>query len=104
MLGQILNNSSFLFKTSLSIWFAAWAIRYRSEIDEKLDRVAKIVRWSVVVFGYLIASLPGSKLGWVRVVAWFTGLLFLCWPNLAFRLRNAFRRETSTVNDFEKLD
>jgi hypothetical protein len=104
MLGQILNNAGFLFKTSLSIWFLAWAIRYRYEVDEKLDGPAKAVRWGVVAVGYLIGSVPGSKLGWVRLVAGFTGLLFLCWPNFAYRLRNAFRTETSAEHDLGKLD
>ena|SRR5271157_92319 len=104
MLGQILNNASFLFKTSLSIWFLAWAIRYRAEIDEKLDGRAKALRWGVVGIGFLIASVPGSRFGWVRVLAYVIALLFLCWPNFAYRLRNAFRRETSAEHDSGKLD
>jgi hypothetical protein len=35
MIRQILQNACFLLMTSLSIWFAVWAIRYRAEIDKK---------------------------------------------------------------------
>ena len=104
MVRQILQNASSLFKTSLSIWFAVWAICYRAEADEELDGTGKAIRWGVVVLGYLIASLVGSKLGWIRVVAGFIGLLFLCWPNFAYRLRNAFRHDSPAGHDLGQLD
>src|SRR5579863_5629946 len=80
---------SFLIEKSVGIWIAVWALRYRAGWDYKLDRAAKIVRWSVVGGGYLLAaSLPGPPV--VRLVPGFVGVGFLCWPNFAYRLAKLF--------------
>jgi len=103
MIRQMLREASFLFTTSASIWFVVWAIRRQAEVDEKLDRVATILRWSVVTLGYLTASLPVMGIGWLQVLAFVVGLLFLCWPNFAYRLRS-FLWGKSPAEGTEQLD
>jgi len=79
----------FLLKSSLGIWFAAWAIRYKADWDYKLSGEANAVRMAVVGFGYLLAaSLPGPAP--VRLVPGLLGISFLCWPNFAYHLTNLF--------------
>jgi len=85
----LLSHVSFLVQKSLGIWLAIWAIRYKADWDYKLSGTAKAVRWGVVAMGYVLAAaLPGP--GFVRLVPGITGLLFLCWPNLAYHLTNLF--------------
>lgn len=80
---------SFLAQKSISIWIMVWAIRYGAGWDYKLSRLAKRVRWIVVITGYLLAAfLPGPSIG--RLVSGFLGLIFLCWPNFAYHLTNLF--------------
>ncbi len=90
-LDAIFSRVGFMLTKSIGIWLSVWAIRYKAEWDYKLGETAKWVRWAVV-FGmyFLAASLPGSSLAPVRVIAGFTGLLFLCWPNFAYHLANQF--------------
>jgi hypothetical protein len=86
---RLISDVSFLTERSVGIWFTFWALRYRAGWDYKLNRAAKIVRWSVVGVGYLLgASLPGPAA--VRLVPGFIGVGFLCWPNFAYRLAKLF--------------
>ena len=103
MLRQMIHELSFLFSVSASIWFVAWAIRRQAEVDENLDRIATILRWSIVALGYLTAALPVRGIGWLQVLGFVVGLLFLCWPNFAYRLRN-FLWGKSPAESTEQLD
>lgn len=90
---QMWSNASRLAAAEICIWLVVWSIRHRGELDEKLDVTAKLIRWAVVLGGWLLASIPGGKFGPFRAVAGVLGLLFLCWPNFAYRLGNLFRRK-----------
>lgn len=91
----VISRFNFLWVKSLGPWLSVWAIRYKAECDYKLSPTARCVRWLVVAVGYfLAASLPGP--GFVRLVPGFTGLAFLCWPNLAYHLTNYFVRWPQT--------
>ena|SRR5215472_1305422 len=86
-----------LFTASLSIWFAAWAIRRNLEADKPLDEPAKFMRLIVVVACYGFAAVPsirsGTVLAWLQVTALVTGLGFLCWPNFAHYITHLFRKD-----------
>lgn len=76
------------------IWFSVWAVRRKAEVDYALERPARVVRWSVVVVGFVMGYyLPGPKFGYLRVAGGFLGLAFLCWPNFAYHLTNLFTKE-----------
>jgi len=98
MFEQILANARFLAQSGVCIWFVFWAYRRKYELDEKLDRRAKIVRWLVVAVCYVLASLPGPRFGPAKAVAMVGGLAFFCWPNFAYRLTNLFRRRSASQN------
>jgi hypothetical protein len=76
-----------------NIWFVAWAIRRRGELDNELDSTAKFVRWLLataclglaVQFPQLVNPPP------VRVCLGFVGMAFLVWPNFAFYLTRFLR-------------
>jgi len=85
----VMSRVGFLWTKSLAPWLSVWAIRYKAGCDYKLSPKARGVRWLVVAVGYVLAaSLPGP--GFVRLVPGFTGLCFLCWPNLAYHFTNFF--------------
>lgn len=85
----LVSRVTWMLAKSLGPWLSVWAIRYKTDCDYKLSPTARAVRWSVVLIGYVLAaSLPGP--GIVRVVPGLTGVCFLCWPNLAYRLTNFF--------------
>jgi hypothetical protein len=91
-----LNNTisylSALVAGAVSIWFFFWPYRRKYELDHKLDRTAKTVRWSIVVAGFGIALLPGPELKIVRIAAGIVLVAFLAWPNFAYHLAWLFRR------------
>jgi hypothetical protein len=94
ILEETLANARRLAQLEVCIWFAAWSIRRRGELDEKLDRAALALRWVVAVAGWLLASRPGP--GYVRAVALILSLAFLCWPNLAWHTVSLARRLRSS--------
>jgi hypothetical protein len=83
-----------LVQTSLSVWFVFWAIRRKSESDERLDTSAQIVRWTVVVLSYALTFVPQPELAWVRITFLLIGLAFVAWPNLASGLNRSLRSWT----------
>ena len=80
--------------TSLTLWFAAWAIRYKGELDEKLDPVAVRLRWGIVAGTHAVVIFASEWLKYpvVRVAVWSVGAAFLAWPNLAYHLTESLRR------------
>jgi hypothetical protein len=80
-------------KTSLILWFALWAIRYRGELDRELSRGAKLLRWAVVVLAHTVVIVASSWLKYpaVRVSVWGVGAAFLAWPNLAYHVFNMLK-------------
>jgi hypothetical protein len=78
--------------SAASVWLLFWAIRRTYEVDEKLDRRAQILRWSIIAAGFAATLPPGSTFKWVRIIGGFLGLAFLCWPNFAYHLRHLGRR------------
>ena len=93
MFRQMFANAALLGQIGICIWLVVWSIRRRGDMDEKLDRTAKAFRWAVVGAGWILAAVPGGRLGPPRAVAGVLGLAFLCWPNLAYHFVNFLRRE-----------
>jgi hypothetical protein len=74
------------------IWFTCWSIRFGFDLDYKLDRVGKTVRW--VMVGLCLGSVVEAPLLFnpdVRVGVGFCGIAFLVWPNLAYHLTRLLR-------------
>ena len=77
----------------LNIWFVCWAIRRQGELDYDLDRIARAVRWVIViiclglVFGLPQLLNPPS----LRVCVAIIGIAFLVWPNLAYHTTRFLR-------------
>lgn len=94
MLGETLRYASQLAESAVSVWFIAWAIRRRYELDCELNRSEHIIRWTIVAISLGLAMLrgPGLGLAVVRVAAGVTGLVFLAWPNLAHHAAGLFGR------------
>jgi peptidoglycan biosynthesis protein MviN/MurJ (putative lipid II flippase) len=86
MVGGTAAYLSLLAKGSVSVWFIAWALRRRYELDEKLGWREQTLRWSAIAVAFAVALLGGSDLAAVRIIAWIVATLFLAWPNLAFHL------------------
>jgi len=76
----------------ICIWLSVWALRKKSEVDYPLDWTSHVLRWTVVVLGFVVAHLPGSNLGYVRVAGYVVGLAFLCWPNFSYHLIHLVHR------------
>jgi len=64
------------------IWLSIWAIRRRSDADYALGASSRGVRWIVVVLGFTVAYFAPLKS--IRLISFFTALIFLCWPNCAY--------------------
>jgi hypothetical protein len=81
-------------KTSLALWFAVWAIRYKGELDHELNWGAKLLRWAIVVLahGVVICGSNWLKYPGIRITVWGIGAAFLVWPNLAYHLFNALMK------------
>jgi len=73
------------------IWLSTWFVRHKYDLDQHLDRVGQVLRWVVVGGGFALTGIPGLGRGSLRVAGLWIGLAFLCWPNLAYYLANAFR-------------
>jgi hypothetical protein len=76
------------------MWFVAWAIRRRGELDHQLDVTAKTIRWVVVA---LFLGLPVQAPQLVtspniRLSLGTIGVAFLVWPNFAYYLTRVLRR------------
>jgi hypothetical protein len=76
-----------------NIWFVAWAVRRKGELDYELDDVAKTIRWVVVLFCLGVSIFRPQVLGSpaLRISVGFTGIAFLVWPNLAYYCTNLLR-------------
>ena len=76
-----------------NIWFVAWAVRHRGELDYELDSTAKLVRWLLAItclgvairFPQLLNPPP------LRVCIAFLGVAFVVWPNFAYYLTRLLR-------------
>ena len=83
MAREIFHNALFLAQCLICIWVVFWSIRRRGGFDEQLSPKAQVLRWTVVVCGVLLASIPGTTLGFLQGVSLILGAAFLWWPNLA---------------------
>ena len=67
------------------IWLSVWAIRKRADIDYRLDGLARSIRWLIVAVGFACALISsGPRFAYLRVAGLWIGLVFLCWPNVAY--------------------
>ena len=83
MAREILHNALFIAQCLICVWVVVWSIRHRGDFDERLSRGAQVLRWTVVVGGVLLASIPGTTLCPVRGVSLILSAAFLWWPNFA---------------------
>jgi hypothetical protein len=72
------------------IWLSVWTIRRKAEADYALDWFSRVLRWSVVVIGFVLGYVAPVR--YLRVASGVVGLIFLCWPNCAYYTANLFRR------------
>jgi hypothetical protein len=81
-------------ETSLTLWFAAWAIRYRGDLDRKLDPIALRLRWGIVGGTHALVIFASEQLKYpaLRIAVWAVGAAFLASPNLAYHLTESLRR------------
>lgn len=79
-----------LAKGVIAVWLPCWAIRYRSELDYKLDKAGRLLRWTVILLGVGLTFLPGPSFATARVVGTILVMAFFAWPNLAYYLRRFF--------------
>ena len=82
---------SHLWLKIMCVYLSVWAIRQKGEIDYKLDRLQRAVRYSIVFFGFVLGYLAPNS--YFRVAFGSLAILFLCWPNFAYHLVNLFRRD-----------
>jgi len=77
-----------------NVWFVAWAIRHRGELDYQLDHAAQIIRWLFVAF-FLGVPIQAPRLLTspnLRMSFGIVGMAFLVWPNCAYHLTRLLRR------------
>jgi hypothetical protein len=85
---QYLHAAYWLAVKAIAVWFPCWAFRRYQELDRPLDSAARVVRWSIVLGCWLIATvMAGGGFRGVQVAFRLLGLAFLCWPNFAWHLR-----------------
>ena len=92
---QFVSNAMTIALPAIGIWLGIWGLRRKLESDYKLDRVARAVRWSIVLGSWIIGSIPGRSIGPLSGAACLVGLAFLWWPNFAYHLTKIFRRRNS---------
>jgi hypothetical protein len=83
--------AGYIIQRSLGIWLSIWAVRYGMSIDYRLGIRGKVTRWAAVLLCFGLTAVPGSKLGWFRIICYLVGLAFLCWPNLAYYLSKGYQ-------------
>ena len=79
--------------TSLTLWFAVWVIRYRGDLDRKLDPIALRLRWGIAGVTHALVIFASEWLNYpaTRIAVWAVGAAFLAWPNLAYHLTELLR-------------
>lgn len=75
------------------IWLSVWAMRKKAGIDDPLDRISAFCRLTIVLIGFLCASIPGARLGALRIAGFVVAIMFLCWPNFAYRITRQQHRD-----------
>lgn len=92
--------------TSLALWFAAWAIRYKGDLDRKLDPISVRLRWGIVTGTHALVIFASDWLRYpaTRVAVWAVGAAFLAWPNLAYHLIESLRRGRVPKNQVTSED
>jgi hypothetical protein len=90
-------------------WFRVWAwaalalglpalsLRYYFKLDLPMARDLKLVRYGIVVFCWLLASLPGRGFLVIRDVSAAIGLAVFLWPNLLAHVARFARKHDSTA-------
>jgi hypothetical protein len=86
MARQFMTNAAMLAQIGVCVWVVAFSIRRRGELDRELGAKARALRWTVVLAGWILASLPEPTPHWLAAVAGLAALGFFWWPNLAYHL------------------
>jgi hypothetical protein len=84
VLRQFIATAAILAQTGICVWVPLYAIR--GEFDRELSPKARTIRWTVVLVGWVLASLPGPKPNYLAAIAGIAALAFLWWPNFAYHL------------------
>src|SRR5260370_35480508 len=88
---QFLSNGTTIAVPAMGISLGFWGFRRRLESDHKLDRIARSVRWGIVLTCWILGSIPGRGIGPFSALAVVVGLAFLWWPTFAYHLARLFR-------------
>lgn len=75
---------------SAALWFVAWGIRKKYDLDLGLSTRGWLIRLLVICCGIFSLCLRSHKYEYVRVVGGLLGIAFLVWPNFAFHLSELF--------------
>jgi len=75
-----------------NVWLACWAIRRSFRLDRRLDKWEVSIRWIAVALCLgSVVEIPELLGAWGRLIAGFSGVAILCWPNLAYHVANFLR-------------
>jgi hypothetical protein len=75
---------------AVSVWFIVWGLRRRFDLDLKLSRAERKIRWMMVGLGAVVALIPGPSFGYFRLLFGVAGVSFFVWPNLGHHAMRLF--------------
>jgi hypothetical protein len=77
---------------AICIWFTAWILRRKYELDETMDRPAWAARLGLIALGIVSLCFRSPSFEYGRL--FFAGLavVVLAWPNLAWRISRVFAK------------
>jgi len=81
------------------MWFVAWGIRRKYELDYKLDKRAWIIRISIIALGVICLCFRSASFKYERLFFGVAADVFLLWPNFAYHLSVMSRRDTTRHNN-----
>jgi hypothetical protein len=88
MIGNVME----LIASAIGVWFAAWGIRRKYQLDLHLDRTAQLLRWVVVAGSVVLGRVGAMTSEPLRLVSALVFLAFIAWPNFAYHLALLLRK------------
>ena len=70
----------------MCIWFVAWGLRRKYELDEALDTRAWIVRVTIILIGTVCLLFRSPSFMYERLVFGGAAAAVTVWPNFAYRI------------------
>jgi hypothetical protein len=74
-----------------TIWFVAWGLRKKYELDETLDLRGWIVRAVVVLVGFMSLCFRSPEYMYARVIGGGAATAMIVWPNFAYHISRGGR-------------